>query len=241
MPDRNQGMRGLVGLRERFRLLRKRFWRRSYGQYGEDMVLGAIFEHRSPGTYVDVGSFHPRQFSNTRRLYECGWRGVNIDISPRKIALFDCDRPHDHNVCCAASDHSGALTAYVFDKGSALDTTDPDVAERWAKAFGKPYRECEVACRRLSDILNECGISHIDYLNIDVEGAEMNVLTGVDFAVHRPECISVEIHGELEQASKSDVYRFLIDKRYRLHSWVRPTFIFTTSRQSHDSRLAEPR
>ncbi len=212
--------------KEKLRILRKRWWKKSYSQNGEDTVLLAVFDGRKTGCYVDVGSFHPRQYSNTRALHERGWHGVNIDISPRKQALFAFDRPRDVNLCCAVSDHPGELTAFIFGRGSALDTTDRATAEEWAERFGLPFKEIKVPCRTLTDILEESDLPQVDYLNIDVEGAEMAVLNGLDFSKFRPHCISIEIHGELEEAESSEPYKLLRAQGYRLHAWVRPTFLF---------------
>jgi len=220
--------------RDKLRLIRKRWWRKSYAQHGEDMVLLAYFEGVKSGVYVDVGSFHPRRYSNTRALFEQGWHGVNIDISPRKKALFDFDRPNDHNICCAVADRPGELTAYVFGDGSALDTTDKGTADLWREQFGVSYQERRVPSRTLNAILDECAVGEIDYLNIDVEGAETAVLNGLDFARFRPRCISIEIHGGLDEASRSEPYRMLQAHGYDLHAWLRPTFIFTLGGEGGD-------
>jgi len=227
VPDPAAPSPGRPIWRDKLRLIRKRWSKRHYSQNGEDIVLAALFEGVPKGFYVDVGSFHPRRYSNTRLLYERGWRGINIDISPRKIALFDFDRPGDRNICCAVSDAPGEVKAYVFGTGSALDTTDRESADAWAERFGMPYVETRVPSRTLTDILDDCGAPAVDYLNIDVEGAESAVLKGLDFSRHRPRCITIEIHGELDAAAGSDAYRILLSEGYRLHAWPRPTFVFT--------------
>ena len=60
----------------------------SYSHYGEDMILNHIFGERKTGFYADVGCYHPKWFSNTKKLYDKGWRGINIDPNmtylPRK-------------------------------------------------------------------------------------------------------------------------------------------------------------
>ena len=198
MPYKDTALFGKAALLDKIRLTRKRWWQKSFSQMGEDIVLRHIFEGCSLGYYVDVGCFHPKKYSNTEALYEAGWKGVNIDISQRKIALFDFARPRDRNIFSAVADRAGTLEAYVFDGGSALDTTDKETAEAWVKKFGKAYNTVQVPCNTLSEILNACDVPHVDYLNIDVEGAEIAVLKGMDFQEHQPKCISIEIHGNLE-------------------------------------------
>ncbi|MBL4691916.1 MAG: FkbM family methyltransferase [Magnetovibrio sp.] len=220
--------------KEKLRLVRKRWWTKSYSQHGEDLVLLAIFDGYKTGRYVDVGSFHPRRYSNTRVLFEAGWQGINIDISKRKLALFDFDRPQDQNVYCAVSDKPGELKAYVFGTGSALDTTDKDMADNWAKKFGMSYEEVQVPSRTLTSILNDCKLEQFDYLNIDVEGAEISVLNGLDFSKYKPRCISIEIHGSIEDVPTTETYKILKNQGYELHAWLRPTFIFVLPEQARN-------
>jgi FkbM family methyltransferase len=208
------------------RLIRKRWWRKSYSQHGEDIVLLTIFNGVSKGFYVDVGSFHPRQYSNTRALFENGWHGINIDISKRKLKLFDFDRPNDQNIFCAASDKPAELKAYIFENGSALDTTDKKTADIWSEQFNMPYEEVSVPSRPLTDILEQCNAPRVDYLNIDVEGAETAVLKGLDFSKYAPQCISIEIHQGIEEAKNSAPYQLLHEQGYELRAWLPPTFFF---------------
>jgi hypothetical protein len=80
-----------------------RAMRVSFSQFGEDLVVDSHFG-KADGLFVDVGAHHPFKLSNTKLLSSLGWRGVNIDCDPEKIARFETLRPHDHNVCAAVSD-----------------------------------------------------------------------------------------------------------------------------------------
>jgi FkbM family methyltransferase len=212
---------------EKVRLLRKRFWSKSYSQLGEDAFLQTLVGERKVGTYVDVGGFHPRKYSNTRLLHEQGWSGVNIDMFEKKIALFDFDRPNDINVCCAVSDTEGEMRAFEFPGMGALDTTDEDIAEEWANHYGRGYVKRVVPARTLNEILSTNGITKVDYLNIDVEGAEMSVLRGFDIERFQPDCITIEIHGPLSEVNESDVCRQLASVGMELAACLPPTYFFT--------------
>lgn len=212
---------------EKVRLLRKRFWRKCYSQHGEDAYLQTRFGDRSTGTYVDVGGFHPRKYSNTRLLHENGWSGVNIDMFDKKIELFKFDRPNDINICCAVSDRTGEMAAFEFPGMGALDTTDQKTADEWAEKFGREYVKRTVPARTLNDILSESGINKIDYLNIDVEGAEVSVLKGFDIARFQPDCISIEIHGPLSEVQNTEVYELLTAENMQMVAFLPPTYFFT--------------
>src|SRR5439155_17099996 len=68
-----------------------RAMRVSYSQFGEDLVVRTHFAQNFDnfaGRFVDVGAFHPFKYSNTMLLSQLGWRGINIDCNPVKIAGF---------------------------------------------------------------------------------------------------------------------------------------------------------
>jgi hypothetical protein len=71
---------------------------RYWSQYGEDIVLDRVLNLKRKGFFVDVGCYHPVQYSNTYKLYRLGWRGINIDLDAIKIEAFNLRRPGDVNM-----------------------------------------------------------------------------------------------------------------------------------------------
>ncbi len=206
-----------------FRLYKYRHWRRSYAQHGEDMVIQTLFEHHDPGFYVDVGCFHPKKYSNTYGLYRMGWHGINIDTSPRKLALFGHLRPRDENLLAAVSDREGEVVLYSFGQESALDTVDAETARRWRERFGRQWTTRRIPARPLQGLLEESASfgGVIDLLSVDVEGHELAVLRGLDFARNPPELIVIEVHaGNLEGILASPVTAYLRERGYRMVSWT---------------------
>src|SRR4051794_30113943 len=80
----------------------------SYAQNGEDILLDRLFGGR-PGTFLDIGANHPFIDNNTYFFYLRGWRGVNVEPTPRGHALFAEHRPEDRNLAVAVSDGEGEL------------------------------------------------------------------------------------------------------------------------------------
>src|ERR1700737_3760091 len=78
----------------------------SFSQFGEDLPILHIAEQLGlkKAIYVDAGAFHPIFGSNTLLLHKQGWRGINIDFVPERIAAFNQYRPNDHNVVACVSD-----------------------------------------------------------------------------------------------------------------------------------------
>jgi FkbM family methyltransferase len=184
----------------------------SYSMDKEDLVIQEYFKNRTYGFYVDVGCYHPLQRNNTMLLYLKGWRGINIDISDFSIKLFNFLRPEDLNLNLAISNLEGEIDMFFQKKLSQLST----IKEKHAKiAFQGTIHNKKILSRRLNSILEESKYrgKKINFLNIDVEGSDFEVLQSLDFNKYSPELICIEvIEKELE---KSDVFNFLYNKKYK--------------------------
>jgi len=165
-------------------------------QEGEDILLKRLLKSRchSKGFYVDVGAYDPIRFSNTFHFYLQGWRGINIDPNPATKDSFDIVRPGDINICMGVSNKKGCLEYHMFEEG-AFNTFSSDQAQTVIDSSKSSYmgiKEIEVDC--LSTIL----AGHlpekqtISYMNVDVEGWEIEVLESNDWSQFRPYFISIE-------------------------------------------------
>lgn len=162
----------------------------SYAQHGEDVVLLRALQDVENGFYIDVGAYDPTDESVTRLFYDRGWRGVNIDPSPEAIARFEADRPDEVNLAVAAGDRDGEAEFFVSDV-PGWSTTDARVGEG-LDGQGRVARRMTVPMRRLSSILDSLPPRTVDFLKIDAEGSESDVIAGLDLARHRPRVIVLE-------------------------------------------------
>ena len=180
---------------------------------GEDTVVLNYFKDKKNGFYVDVGCYHPIHRNNTYLLHKENWSGVNIDTSKLSIDLFDYMRPNDLNYNCAISNKNEVIKLFYQKELSQLSTTESVQAE---KVFQGNIKEKEIQAFTLNEILNKNKFkdSKIDFLDIDVEGADFKVLEGLSFEKFKPKLICVEIHEKKIKESK--IYKFLIDKKYKL-------------------------
>jgi len=198
------------------------FKRKSYAMDGEDVAVDLFNKKKNNGFYVDIGAHHPIQRNNTHLLFKKGWEGINIDVNQFSIDLFNFLRPNDLNLQVAVSDKEGDTSFFYQKKFSQLNTTDKKIAE---ENFQGKFQERKVKCQTIKNILDNSKYKNkkIDFLNIDVEGAEMKVLETLDFKIYDPSLICIEILGyrdlikeKREIEIKNDkIYKFLVDKGYK--------------------------
>lgn len=207
------------------------FVRLSYSQDGEDMVLRRMFEGQKSGFYVDVGAHHPFRFSNTCYFHRLGWRGINIDPNPDGIAAFRKARPLDTSLCVGVSDEAGHLRYHAFNE-PALNTFDPDLAaERARIADYRLVETRDIPVRRLDELLSEHlpKDQTIDFLSIDVEGLDLQVLKSNDWDRFRPLVLLVEDRAtDIGQLSADPINALVTSAGYRLAAKTVNTLIYAS-------------
>jgi FkbM family methyltransferase len=196
------------------------YGRWSYSQEGEDLLLSKIFIGalgKTKGFYVDIGAHHPVSASNTHLLYRRGWRGINIDPLPGTERLFKRRRPRDITLELGISDQAGVLSFFMFD--SAAHNTFSEKHRDFAIWHGENLiRTIPVTVERLDTVLSRHlpeGTA-IDFMNIDVEGGEDQVLASNDWTRFRPSVICLEmIFVRAEEVTSHPTGRYLADRGYR--------------------------
>lgn len=162
----------------------------SYAQNFEDIVLNRIFDGKSKGFYVDVGAFDPYIKSVTCHFYQRGWRGINIDLCQTNISRFNDQRPSDTNICMAIGNKQGFEDFYI-QPGTTRSTKLKELGEAYEKR-GVELEKVKREVDTLQNVLASHQIKEVDFLSIDVEGAEKDVLEGMDFSQVRPKVILAE-------------------------------------------------
>lgn len=183
---------------------------RSFSQEGEDILIEGLFSDLAQGCYVDVGCHHPYRFSNTYRLYRKGWSGLCIDPLPGTCEAFTRSRPRDTVVEVGVSLEPGELEYFMFNE-PALNTFDEELAQEQAQRDGY-HVERRILCvtRPLRQLLSESGLGRVDFLTIDVEGMDLEVLQSNDWQRWRPRVVLVEcLAASLDEIGRDPVYRFM--------------------------------
>jgi FkbM family methyltransferase len=162
----------------------------SYSQNQEDILLDRFFAGHV-GTYVDVGAHHPVVDNNTQFFYERGWTGLNIEPQPELARLLAEMRPRDLNLAVAVSADDSELPFYHVPQCPGLSTLCQQEAEQHRRR-GFQVVLGTVAARSLASLIAEHHLRVPDFLCIDVEGHEDQVVRGMPLDWWQPAVIVIE-------------------------------------------------
>lgn len=203
---------------------------------GVDILIQNIFRNKEKGFYIDIGCQHPIRNNNTYLLYKKGWSGINVDLDQGNIDLFNSSRTSDHNVSIAVSNKVGEVDLFYFHEKSPINTIDEKTSQ-FQNAKVKSIKK--VKTNTLNNIIKSSNYSDkkFDFLSIDVEGHELQVLQGLDFSIYSPDVIVVEYldlsvskleikNLNIENIINSKVYKYLTSINYILVNCIYSDLIF---------------
>jgi FkbM family methyltransferase len=177
------------------------FGDKSYAQHGDDLVIRAIFHSLgiTCPSYLDLGAHHPENISNTKLFYDTGSRGINVEANPNLHKLFLEQRPQDINLNVGVGIKSGFQDFYMIDGESGRNSFIKEVAE----GFVMDYPEFAITEVRQIPIFTVEQILHHrripDFLSIDIEGMDFEVLQSIDFRRYPFKVVCVEIQPYSEE------------------------------------------
>ncbi len=191
--------------------------RLSYAQNGEDIILKRLFHGKKNGFYVDIGAHHPMRFSNTYLFYRAGWNGINIDASADSIKLFKYFRQRDTNILSGVGFDKRDMIYYRFNE-SALNTFSFSEAIIKDVYPNKIIEKVSVSVDRLDNLLDiylPQG-KDIDFLTVDVEGFDLEVLRSNNWDLYRPKILLLEsLESEMVFFEKSPLSDFMTTVGYK--------------------------
>lgn len=186
----------------------------SYAQNYEDVMLARAFAGLRDGFYIDVGAQDPRFDSVTKAFYDLGWHGINLEPVEHWHRRMVEDRPRDINLCLAAGAAEGTIEFHET-TDSGLSTGNAAIAQRHREQ-GYALRARQVPVSTLDAIWDAHVSGPVHFLKVDVEGAEAEVLRGLDLSRHRPWVILVEATEPNSRVSTHAQWEsLLVDRGYR--------------------------
>ena len=214
-----------------FQFLKAKFKPRlAYSHWGIDLIITKLLNSKNNGIYIDVGCHHPFLNNHTYLLHKSGWEGINIDVDYSSIDMFNFFRKSDVNIQTAVTDHKGEVDLFFYHNRAAKNTI--------SKEFGSDAKEKKkINSDTLNNIIENSKFknSKIDFVSIDVEGNEMNVLNGFNLKKYKPKLILLEFiqpnkkefyEKDINVITNSEVYKFLIKNDYKLINWNHDDLLF---------------
>ena len=189
------------------KLSKKKYY---YAENAEDVIINTLFNHRTDGYYIDVGCYHPVRGSLTYKLYNKGWRGVNIDVSSSSINLFNIARPKDKNLNVGITNNNGEDFYYQLgniNQGNSLKKYDN--AEK-----------IKIKLSTIDQVITDLKIEKIDYINIDAEYRDFEALQGLSLIKVRPSLITIEDANNFDISNiiNTNINKYLVERNYFLFS-----------------------
>jgi len=178
-----------------------------YSQFGEDKILFDIFERKTKGVCVEVGANNGVDDSTSLFFEKIGWKCVLIEPNPYLCQQIRASRSALVYEC-AASNHSGIITLHVVEGAARSDglstiSTNKEDHNR-IKSLGFTSSPVQVRTMTLNEILTDAQInSDIDFITIDVEGHEYEVIEGFSLEKWKPQIILVEDNSNFENNTVS--------------------------------------
>jgi FkbM family methyltransferase len=215
---------------------------RYFAQNGEDYILCTFFSFKEDGYFVDVGAFDGIHLSNSYCFELLGWRGVCVE--PQKIYYELCCSNRPLSVCihaaCADSDAINEITISTditgLFSGVNLDNEQKNIHEHY-RAIGQSLADTKkevVPATTLNALLTKHLPSEpvVDFISIDVEGFEKNVLEGLDLSKFAPRILLVETSTDEDLSTISE---YLAQHGYTFARRVGPNSYFTTNQKDTET------
>lgn len=199
---------------EVYRLTWVQWARNSYSQKWEDVLIDALLGNKRRGFYIDVGANDPTRFSNTKRFYKKGWEGINIEPNTDLFEKLKGKRPKDINLNVGIGVKNKSLTFYKF-MPDTLSTFSKESARRFQRLGYALVSKEKIEIKRLRDVLHNYAKGRIiDFISVDTEGFDMEVLRSNDWLKFRPKILCVEsVKIDVKSSSKVNKTEFYLRRK----------------------------
>jgi FkbM family methyltransferase len=182
----------------------------SYAQRFEDFHLWRALGDVPNGFYIDIGGGHPVYDNVSFAFYLAGWRGITVEPNPALAALGRAVRRRDHLYEGLCGAKAGEATLYLQREFHGLSTTIAEHAQAAEKEVNRSAEAVTLPMTTLATLCEQHAPAHFEFLKVDVEGAEADVLHGADFSRFRPKIIVVEAIKPLTLAPAWDEWEPLL-------------------------------
>jgi hypothetical protein len=208
---------------------------RSYSQNGEDIIIQNIFSALkiSRPSYLDIGAFHPRNGSNTYLLYKMGSRGITVEPNQLVTKTFKRYRPRDTHLSVGIAEKTGSMDYYIMSTGT-LNTFNKTEAERYA-TLGYPIKMVQkIDVETVPEIIHKyCKDIFPDFLSVDTEGTDLDILKTINWQKSSPKVIcveTIEFSPKLDGKKHDDIIEYLKNVGYQVYADTYINTIFVSKK-----------
>jgi FkbM family methyltransferase len=213
---------------------------RSYAQQGEDLVISNLFSLlniTAKPTYLDVGAFDPIVHSNTYLMYRAGGHGVLVEPNPAKVAHLREVRPRDVTLNIGVGLAAGSSTADYYVIGgpsqglfNTFSKEDAELVQRNSNGLHHIDQVMKLPLENINSIMQQHLGGAPNFLSIDTEGMDLDILKTLDFQRYRPDVICVETLEVGSDHVEVEILRFLESKGYSARGATFVNTIFVDDR-----------
>jgi len=191
-----------------------------FSQAGQDRMIDRLLGGKRDGVFVDVGGYDGVTGSNTL-FFEVfrNWTGVLVEASPTQLDMAKAAR---RCPCVAAAVAGGAGQAEFMEVTSGytqmsgfLDSYDAEILAKVRANLQHGEVIHNLPKKTLAAILDENNLKNVDYLSLDVEGGEMDILTNFPFESYKIDIFSIE-----NNTQSPDLPQFMLSKGYELVEFI---------------------
>lgn len=199
----------------------------SYSQSGEDLIVDFILNFlgiHTP-TYLDIGAHHPSNISNTYRFYKKGATGICVEPDPTLFKQFVKTRPNDINLNVGVSNSGESFAKFYVMTSKTLNTFSHTEAQKCqeTKNFGNQKIEkiINIPLVNINELIKKYAKSTPNFISIDVEGLDFEIVSSLDFSIYCPEVVCIETlmynkKGLLEK--NINLINFMLNKNYFIYA-----------------------
>lgn len=191
-------------------------------QFGQDYyVYNSFFQEQRSGYFLDIGCNQPEYLNNTFCFEtQMGWSGLAFDPISRYGAEWKAQRKALFMPVALGADNAIRSFVEIVNKEGWADMMSAFADKARVEDLQYGHRIYDVSVRRASDVLSETDVTRVDFASIDVEGAELEVLAGLNFELHSPRVLLIENNSGLAGDSRIRAYLKLRGYKFYARIWT---------------------
>jgi len=208
-----------------------------FAEFNTDQIVREKYfpDFNYHGVMIEVGGGTPSYLSMSKHFKLTGWRCIIVEPNPKYASMHRNIGNEIYEYACSNEDKDDVnfQVVHFSDNYNANKITDhsfsaisvkPGYLKHSKLTIDKlPIRNIKIKTRKLDTILNELKLDRIDFLSIDVEGWELEVLAGFDLPKHRPRVVLIE-----NWLHDPSYVTYMNKLNYKLDKKIHYNYIFST-------------